>query len=480
MAGFEPLLKFAYTSKLHFKKDDVVDIRNSASILGFRDLDEACFDFLLPKFFSSSAGSAVRKTCCKKKCKRRLSEDELGNMSDDVMSDEKEVKPVADSSSQQEVAWLCNKSANSKMESNSSAGNITPVVEGTSDYWMQCPKYRRQLACGKKICEKSRSSPVTLIRDDCDLSSSSYSSTASSKNESETEHRGSSTSNTTRQSSGGGVDPWRSEIHDREVSVIKKEVQERQEKCSGKGRVTDIEEGFSDESSTKPASLGSSVALGEGSRLILHHCHLKTFGPAGDGLVGHEEFERDIKEDKKIRSNGVLAPLSIHQMAEVELEQKRAHDETDSGWLETRQQGHPASMEGAREAEERSAAERDVAEHPAKRLGSDVGYPQLSFPDPDTGSGSDTGSGKAQSKSLEWLNYCVNLSSKRSGCPFLPDQDRSKCLWKGAELYECEGTSQSGVSSLNSGEDGDSGTETEGDSEAYTRERARQVRRVIS
>uniref|UniRef100_A0A3Q4AUD7 Uncharacterized protein n=1 Tax=Mola mola TaxID=94237 RepID=A0A3Q4AUD7_MOLML len=351
VAGFEPLLKFAYTSKLHFRKDDVVDIRNSASILGFRDLDEACFDFLLPKFFSSSAGSAVRKTCCKKKCKRRLSEDELGNVSDDVMSDEKEVKPVADSSSQQEVAWLCNKSANSKMESNSSAGNITPVTEGTNDSLMQCPKYRRQLACGKKICEKSQSSPVTLIRDDCDLSSSSYSSTASSKNESDVEHPGNSTSNTTERQSSG------------------------------------------------------------------------TFGKG---------------------------PI-------------------DSGWLETRQQGQPASVEGAKEGRERSTLERDVAD-----------YPQLSFPDPDTGSSSDTGSGKAQSKSLEWLNFCANLSSKRSGCPFLPDQDRSKCLWKGAELYECEGTSQSGVSSLNSGEDGDSGTETEGDSEAYTRERARQVKLPFS
>uniref|UniRef100_A0A3Q3FFZ7 BTB and CNC homology 1, basic leucine zipper transcription factor 1 b n=1 Tax=Labrus bergylta TaxID=56723 RepID=A0A3Q3FFZ7_9LABR len=54
VAGFEPLLKFAYTSKLLFGKDDVLEVRNSASILGFRDLDEACFEFLLPKFSSST------------------------------------------------------------------------------------------------------------------------------------------------------------------------------------------------------------------------------------------------------------------------------------------------------------------------------------------------------------------------------------------------------------------------------------------
>uniref|UniRef100_A0A8C5FBS4 BTB domain-containing protein n=1 Tax=Gadus morhua TaxID=8049 RepID=A0A8C5FBS4_GADMO len=52
-AGFEPLLKFAYTSKLLFSKQDVLEVRSAASTLGFRDLDKTCFDFLLPKFFNS-------------------------------------------------------------------------------------------------------------------------------------------------------------------------------------------------------------------------------------------------------------------------------------------------------------------------------------------------------------------------------------------------------------------------------------------
>uniref|UniRef100_A0A668SGV7 BTB domain-containing protein n=1 Tax=Oreochromis aureus TaxID=47969 RepID=A0A668SGV7_OREAU len=55
VAGFEPLLKFAYTSKLLFGKEDVLEIRNSAVILGFKDLDEGCFEFLLPKFLSTTA-----------------------------------------------------------------------------------------------------------------------------------------------------------------------------------------------------------------------------------------------------------------------------------------------------------------------------------------------------------------------------------------------------------------------------------------
>lgn len=492
MAGFEPLLKFAYTSKLLFRKDDVVEIRNSASILGFRDLDEACFDFLLPKFFSSSKSSApfLRKTCCKKKCKRRLSKEELGTISDDVMFDEKEVKPVDESSSQQEVAWLCNKSGNSKTESQNSAGTLTPVAEGT-DHFMQCPKYRRQLACEKEICEKSRNNPVTVIRDDMDLFYSPYSSSANSRNETELEHPGNSTSNATRQSKRGADDQWKTEIHDLkteagDVDIIKKETNEKQGQWSENGRDINMKEdiSFSDKSNAKPASSGSSIVLGEGSSgLILHHCHLKTFGedPAITGSLVHERFVMDISEDRKIRSTGVLAPVSIHQKAEelVETEWKRADEEIDSSWLERGKRGQPASMEGAtlteNNAKERSTTEREAAEHLAKRLGSDVGLSQLTFQDPDAGSSSDTGSGQAQSTSLEWLNFHVNLSSKRTSCPFFQDLDQSKCLWKGAELSECEGASQSGVSSLNSGEDGFSETETEGDSESYARERARQV-----
>ncbi|XP_061902121.1 transcription regulator protein BACH1-like [Entelurus aequoreus] len=70
VSGFEPLLKLAYTSQLVFSKDDILEIRNSASILGFQDLDQACFDFLLPKFCRSSAESAPPsrgKTCCHKR-----------------------------------------------------------------------------------------------------------------------------------------------------------------------------------------------------------------------------------------------------------------------------------------------------------------------------------------------------------------------------------------------------------------------------
>lgn len=503
VSGFEPLLKFAYTSKLLFGKDDVLEIRNSASILGFRDLDETCFDFLIPKFFSSSKGSApfLRKTCCKKRCKRRLSKEDRGRDSDDVLLDEKEVKPVADSSSQQEVAWLCNKSENSKMGSQNSTSTLTPVVEGTNYNFMQCPKYRKfQLACGKENCdtEKSLKNPATVISNDCNLPCPPCSSSANCKNEyslQEVEFTGNSTSNPTRQSKGGADDPRKTEIHEKkteggvgrgEVDMVNKEKNERQGKWNEEERDIDMKEDIRspDRSNVKEVASGQSTVLGERSTgLIVHHCPLKTVGecPAITGSLGHESLVLDITEDKKTRESSVISQVSIHQKAEepIEAEQERA----DEAGQQERGKGEQAgSMErtalSVNNARERSTVEREVAEHLAMQMGSDLGLFQLNFQDPDAGSSSDTGSGRAQSTSLEWLKLHVNLqtsSSKSTSCPFFQDLDQSKCLWKGTELSECEGASQSGVSSLNSGEDGDSETETEGDSESYTRERAIQV-----
>lgn len=65
--GFEPLLQFAYTSKLLFTKENIHDIQKSAEILGFHNLESACFDFLIPKFSQSKKTSQeVRnKSCCR-------------------------------------------------------------------------------------------------------------------------------------------------------------------------------------------------------------------------------------------------------------------------------------------------------------------------------------------------------------------------------------------------------------------------------
>uniref|UniRef100_A0A3B3TL00 Transcription regulator protein BACH1-like n=1 Tax=Poecilia latipinna TaxID=48699 RepID=A0A3B3TL00_9TELE len=174
LAGFEPLLQFAYTSKLNFGKDNVLEIRSSASILGFRDLDEACFDFLLPKFFLSRNGSApiVRKTCCRKECKRRLSKENSATDSDDVLLDDKEVKPVADSSPKRDVTWDYNKSVSNKMGSQNSTRSLG--AEGKNEPVIQGPKYRKfQLACEKGMFASEKcsfNSAVSEIRNGFALS----------------------------------------------------------------------------------------------------------------------------------------------------------------------------------------------------------------------------------------------------------------------------------------------------------------------
>ncbi|XP_040007241.1 transcription regulator protein BACH1-like [Xiphias gladius] len=502
-AGFEPLLKFAYTSKLLFGKDDVIEIRNSASVLGFRDLDDACFDFLLPKFFSSIKGSVpfLRKTCCKKKCKRQFSKEDCID-SDDVFLDEKEVKPVADSPSQWEVASLCKKSVNSRIGSQYSAGSLMPVAEGANDNFVQCPKYRKfQLACGKETCvaEKSLNNLVTVIRDDSNLSCTPCSSGGNGKNE--TEQR-----SPPRQSKVRADEPWKTEIHDKksedglgrgEAHVVKKDTNEREGKREEKERKTDITDmkmeeemehtngvSSSDRFSVKAVSSGQSAVPGERSPgLILQHCALRALaeGSAITRSLGQERFVMDIKEDKKPRDSRVLEPVCIHKKAgeQVEAEGERA----DNAWGERgkgRQIGSMQRTLPVNNARDGSTVEREVAEHLAKPLGSDVGLSQLNSQDPDPGSSSDKASGQTHNTSVEWLKLHVNLSSSSTGCPFFQALDQSKCLWKGTRLSECEGASPSGVSSLNSGEDGDSETETEGDSESYTIERARQVQLPFS
>ncbi|XP_077596424.1 transcription regulator protein BACH2-like isoform X2 [Stigmatopora nigra] len=85
--GFEPLLTFAYTSELRFGKHDILEIRQAASSLGFRDLDHGCFDFLLPKFSSDlPLLPSQRKKCCIKKEKSQKVEVDGKSVSREAVS----------------------------------------------------------------------------------------------------------------------------------------------------------------------------------------------------------------------------------------------------------------------------------------------------------------------------------------------------------------------------------------------------------
>lgn len=425
MVGFEPLLKFAYTSKLLFRREDVIDIRNSAAVLGFQDLDEACYDFLLPKFFSSSKADGPfphRKTCCKEKCKRRLSEERLDSRSDDGMLDEKEVKPVADS---------CDEPARHKAGQENLS--LRPAAGYANDYLLQCPKYRRQMACEKEVCEKSR-----LAKDCFSLSNSPSSVCAESS-------VGVGNSTLSSQSDDEELDSDRSKVA---VDVMKQEAPQGLKSCSEEETAG---------ASEAHSSLWLSRAQGErSSGLILHRLTPPTSAedPAVRGLTGdHDRLDSDLTEDEKTRSCGRSAGQKV--------EDEREEQEMDSSRTE---------------GEQRSQVEREVAEHLAQRLGADVEVvSQEGGQDAGAGSSSGAGSGKTPSASpSEWMDCRLNSRPVRGGCPFFQELDQGKCLWKGAELLGCEGTSQSGLSSLTSGEDGDS--ETEGDSESSAKERARQVR----
>lgn len=412
-AGFEPLLKFAYTSKLLFSGDNVADIRNSANALGFTDLEEACFDFLVPKFSGGdSPAPFLSKTCCKKKCK--FSMEEPGTGSEDVTFDDREEKPVADSSSQQEVSWCCDESANIKRES----GN------GTNQHFRQCPKYRRQLACEREICRRLQDNPAPVIEDKPGL-----------QNEEENENHREVTSNA----------PTLKGNHcnngSRDADVIKQETNETE----GKSREMRSDLRVMNKCNAASAFLGSSLMLGEvSSGLILNRCPLKTWGDVHTGSLGEGRNPRELKGDKKIRSACEPQPTAVQ---------------------ENRGENKRKGIKGAA----LDIMEKEVAEHMAKRLGSDL-HSSLSSPDLRGTNSSNTGNTYTPPG---WMD--LRLASKHTSCSFFGDSDQNKCSWRRAELSECEGASHSGVSSFNSGEDGDSGTETEGDSESYARERAKEV-----
>ncbi|TNM84825.1 hypothetical protein fugu_009003 [Takifugu bimaculatus] len=279
-AGFEPLLKFAYTSKLLFSTDNVADIRKSASVLGFRDLEDACFDFLAPKLSGGDGPAAfLRKTCCQKKRKRRLSIEEAGTGPGDATRGDGELKAVADSSTQQETSRCCGESANSKMESRS----------GATQHYRQCPKYRRQLACEREICSRRQSLAAPATEDNL-------------RNKEEEEKRRESTPNASTLAD-------RAEDHERGPEIIKKETNETEGGSVEMGRDPHVTERCDAES----AFLGSSFVLAEGSLgLILKRCPLTTFGE-DPGSPGEGRFARHPKGEKLIRSPCVPAPTAVRQ-----------------------------------------------------------------------------------------------------------------------------------------------------------------------
>nr|XP_003219110.1 PREDICTED: transcription regulator protein BACH1 [Anolis carolinensis]XP_008105829.1 PREDICTED: transcription regulator protein BACH1 [Anolis carolinensis]XP_016847990.1 PREDICTED: transcription regulator protein BACH1 [Anolis carolinensis] len=70
LKGFDPLLQFAYTSKLILDKDNVAEVCKCAEFLGIHDIEESCFQFLKFKFLDNKPDRLEyqKRKCCKQRC----------------------------------------------------------------------------------------------------------------------------------------------------------------------------------------------------------------------------------------------------------------------------------------------------------------------------------------------------------------------------------------------------------------------------
>ncbi|XP_028839676.1 transcription regulator protein BACH1b [Denticeps clupeoides] len=161
--GFEPLLQFAYTTKLLFTKENILEIRNCAELLGFKNLDQSCFDFLIPKFFDAnkSAGSVPRKRCCKKNKCCKLPKPEKSAADDEDVGGDGGNNASSSSQPKQEPPGPATKVTADPSES---CGPGSMGAEPQVDYSQLC-KYRKfQTAC-REACG-SEVLPPTLAASD--------------------------------------------------------------------------------------------------------------------------------------------------------------------------------------------------------------------------------------------------------------------------------------------------------------------------
>lgn len=376
-AGFEPLLKFAYTSKLLLCKEDVYDIQTCVSALGFRDLDGACFDFLLPKFLSSTKACAVRKTCCKKKCKKGSPKDV--SECDEVLLDAKEVKPVADSPQQQEAAFQCNDSDTIKsLNTVCPIPPVTPVGEiARNNKVTQCPKYRKfQMACGK---ETDKSQPKPVIKYNCSSPCSNNSESGSCPL---------------------GVSRPVEDLFDSKLGNFHPADVNKNEELCGKKQQIELQE------SKEPLSKVKETDKGKGK--------WSTMFASPEGIQDNQESIESLAQNMVAEENYTF---------------------------------NMAQRECMKDEEEIIDRPEEGAQNNIKNF-----YGNLTCD-------------KAIMSYSSLEGFIAQLSNP------LQDLDQSISGWQCPKSSQCEGASQSGLSSFNSGDDSD----TEVYCEAYARERARQV-----
>lgn len=163
--GFDPLLRFAYTSKLILDKDNVAEVCKSAKFLGIHDIEEPCFEFLKIKYLDYKPGPREyqRKKCCRSRCLKEDHKIDVADKGDLEVDDGDEI--LQNKCIQNSQLRAC------KVEQNSEVPLVQDNVYQTSEPSSEgglvlgltalCPKYRKfQKASGsdKALVKESNSS----------------------------------------------------------------------------------------------------------------------------------------------------------------------------------------------------------------------------------------------------------------------------------------------------------------------------------
>ncbi|XP_041114639.1 transcription regulator protein BACH1-like isoform X2 [Polyodon spathula] len=438
--GFEPLLEFAYTAKLLLIKENVLEVCSCADILGFHNLEKTCFNFIIAKLFESRTDpqDSPRKLCCKTKCwkskSQAIQEDSLSLNIDDVGVE------FLDSVSQRSfVSGLLESEKDtviySKLaEVSASCSPNCSERDAQAGYSSLCPKYRKfQLACGKDGCNPS----LEDIQTPQFLQTTQYEICSLTDGNTD-EGKGNTTGNIDTESKMG-------------------------EHCESETCHPFVPHVLEDPSGVCALQPSLICSQPHGSTPnTSDHCSLNTLEMYGvtDSVEGSAP-ENDGNE-KTIET---VLPEPSFSNCGVEV-----------------QDVNQTACTG------RSSVEREVAEHLAKGFWRELNTRQEgsfdTVPRPLQQSSEKT-------PECPWLSISISemyepqsdFAAGATDCPFLSKLNSDGCCERFEEQRtECDQGSQQEkspcISSVNSGDESD--FDTEGDSESYTRERAREVKLPFS
>ncbi|XP_048837175.1 transcription regulator protein BACH1-like [Brienomyrus brachyistius] len=412
--GFEPLLQFAYTAKLLFTKENILEIHNCAAILGFHNLDKACFEFLIPKFFdkSRSLQGTRRKPCCRRKRQVDVS---VGVIEDD-----------------------------GHHGAHPSAGPETALPERRSGD-IQCPVIEMSLEVAESHGQDCADMDVQM---DYALSSSNSSAlqVACGKDRLCLENCGPQMPFPSPALSSEGCAspclPCSGEDHE-DSGVCCGTRTEIGDVCVSEVAIT------ADSLPCVTTSPGSPASMA--FRETLDMACSQPCGPAppGPGCCPVAPFG-DLESSAVVGGDATLGQTGSQEVVDIIPSEAALPDLTPD-----------------KPGPERSSVEREVAEHLAKGFWSNLCPPQAEslLLEPVAQSTLD------KTTDFHWLKH-LDLTSSTGDCPFLRDLGADEVQHPNNQQgLQVEKSPE--VSSINSGEDSD--FDTDGDSEPYTNERAQEV-----